>query len=148
MNQISHRTKMANAREQKNRAVDRLRAFVKKFRAVTLNTARAVAARKQKSQDKKDKDIENRRYYDEMRKKRRAFDIEFQKKHGFRPKRKHALQHCKDNDLPYDFSDVNGHNYREIGGQVGENKKVVDPRGKHSRDSKAWREAVRSQKPT
>ena len=80
-----------------------------------------------------------------MRKKKRDFDIEFQKKYGYKPERKHAEQHCKDKELAYDFSDVDGHNYREIGGQSSKGK-VVDPRGKYSRDRKAWREAVRSQK--
>ena len=139
---------MANARAQKNRAVDRLRAFVKKFRAVPLNTARAVDDRKQMSQDKKRKDSETRRSYDELREAKRAFVDEYQKAHGGRmPKKKDMQAHCKKyNQL--DFSEADNFNYHERGGQVGENQKVVDPRAKLQRDMREWREAVPSHKPT
>ena len=138
---------MANGRAQKNRAVNRLRAFVKKFQAVELNTAAAVRARIQASRDKKRTAREKSTEHDLLRSAKRDFQDAYRERHGRMPKKEEMQEHCNKHKQS-DFSGANSYNYHEKGGQVGENQKVVDPRAQNARGWKEWREAVPSQEPT
>ena len=139
--------KKATQRKEKNRVVDQLRVFVKKFQAVELNTAAAVRARIQASRDKKRTAREKSTEHDLLRSAKRDFQDAYGEAHGRMPDKEEMQKHCNTHKQS-DFSGANSYNYHEKGGQVGENQKVVDPRGQHTRDRKAWREAVPSQKPT